>query len=91
MEKLIILIEAGADLNSVKDEEGLSAIAAATKKGRCDLVEVLLSNGAAVNHPDLNGLTPNMYDSECREILQNAWNDLQTDAEYDIWRVWKEV
>ena len=49
-----ILIEAGANVNSI-DKQGRTSLIAASYMGHYDIVEILLESGANVNHTDLDG------------------------------------
>lgn len=69
-----ILIERGADLNIVpNDDEGMTALIAATSKGYKDIVSMLLEHGANPNLKDKKGKTAIAYaNAEIEQLLRQA-------------------
>ena len=59
-----VLINAGADLDAVRAENGVTALFLAAQAGRVLVVEALISAGADVNKPSDTKLTPLMVASE---------------------------
>lgn len=53
-----MLIEHGADVNAVDEDNGSTALIHISSKGKIDLVKLLLENGADVNAQSNNGFTP---------------------------------
>jgi ankyrin repeat protein len=77
---LKVLLKAGANVNQVRTEDGITPLFMASQKGQVDLLKVLLKAGANVNQAETTtGVSPlwiasqNGYVRYSESINKNRW------------------
>ena len=81
LEKVKIIVEAGADIEMGGGEYLMTALGAAVKENHSIIMKYLIKKGANVNSRDSSGDTPSLYavsegNLEMLKVLQEAGADL---------------